>query len=251
MKAFKKRTFLSVGIVLAVLIFNVFGIGSFVRQIFGGVLIPLTSTGTFIGYRLSEFGGNVKRIRTINQKYSSLEQEVGVLRTRVSQYDLLRQQNDRLRDDLNLLPRKKFQLLGADVIGHDLHGGGEWILINRGKDAGVAIGMHVIVGDNVLVGFVDEIFEKNARIRLITHTKTALSVIHPGTGTKIFAEGDHGLGIVARDIPKEVTIDVGTTLLLNNYNEEFSQEKIGVGVVREVRETKDRLAQDAYLEPTL
>ena len=102
-------------------------------------------------------------IKKTNQKVAELELN---LKTARLEKEELQKENATLRDQLELLPRQKFNLLGADVIAQDPASFEEFIVINRGEKDGLKKEMPVIISDRILIGRVWEVEKEKAKILL-------------------------------------------------------------------------------------
>jgi rod shape-determining protein MreC len=124
------------------------------------------------GQALTRFG---ERVRGVGERSDSeLEQE---LRAVAAERDALLRENARLREltrDVEQLreqlgfqqARPDLQLLQADVIGRDPQGREQYLIINRGADDGLRVGM-AVVSPNFLVGQITAVEPGRARVLLV------------------------------------------------------------------------------------
>jgi rod shape-determining protein MreC len=125
-----------------------------------------------VGNSLTRFGERVRGVGERND--SELEQQ---LRAVSAERDALLAENARLRElnrDVEQLreqlgfqqARPDLQLLQADVIGRDPQGREQYIIINRGSDDGIRVGM-AVVSPNFLVGQVASVESGRSRVLLV------------------------------------------------------------------------------------
>ncbi len=236
-------------VILVALILNPFKVGDGLRNIIGNFFNPVTSYGASLGSSISTTFQNIGRLTSVEAQRRALQSEVASLKTSIATTDKMAEENQRLRKALNLIPKHKYSLVGADIIGYDLQSVGEWVLINRGRKDGIEVGMNTILDKDILVGHVSEVFDKSARVQLITSKKSILGALEPSSMTKFIVTGDHGLGMIATEIPRDLDLEIGTTLLSIKSERSPNIQDLGIGTIKEVTPTQDNLTQQAALEP--
>ena len=247
----KRKMFLSI-LLLCIIIcgfINFTPIAEPIRLITLDTLKPLIALGAQTGQKTRSFFVGFTRLHSVQSDYNKLEEENASLKAKIGQIDILKKENDRLRESVKLLPTEKFTLLGTNVIGNDLYGGSRWILIDRGTQDGLKKNMVVIVGDSVLVGHITEVSKKTARVQLITHNKSILKIQSAQNNTQMISRGDHGSGVIASEIPRDATIEVGSILMTSRSENAFNDHNLGVGIVQEIHVAQDQLSQTAFLKP--
>ena len=96
--------------------------------------------------------GSIGQLKGENEK---LIEENRDLKVTLANLEEAKRENEYLREELKILPRNKFKLEGAVIIGSDPSGEGTWVAINKGKNNGIEKGMAVIVGKGVLLGKIE------------------------------------------------------------------------------------------------
>ena len=86
------------------------------------------------------------------------------------------------------------------------------ITINKGVEEGITIGMKVVLYDTILVGFVEELFTHNSRIRLLSSFNTKTQLKLGESGSTVLAIGRGGSMLVIT-VPRGFPIAVGERLL--------------------------------------
>jgi rod shape-determining protein MreC len=99
-------------------------------------------------------------------------------------------ENEELRSELGILPREKFDLRPAEVIGRDVSGLGNWLSIDQGSLRGIKKNMPVIVGAGVLIGRVADVFPSSARVMLISNPESLVNGVTADTDAR--GIGAHG-----------------------------------------------------------
>ena len=100
-------------------------------------------------------------------EYMKLRKEVAALKTRVVGKDELTLENDRLNQLLNFKRRSALPSVAANVIWRDPSNWNAAVLIDKGQDDGIAVGMPVVSPQGV-VGKVAEVAAHSAKVILIS-----------------------------------------------------------------------------------
>ncbi|MGK2848923.1 MAG: rod shape-determining protein MreC [Minisyncoccota bacterium] len=185
-------------------------------------------------------------IGDLKRENERLEKEyTHLLSERVNVQDIL-QENEMLRQQLNLLPRERFELKSAEIIGRDVSGLGNWISINQGSLNGIRQGMAVIVDAGVLVGKVVEVFPSNARIMLISNPESLISGITLNTLAQGIVNGAYGLGLSFGMVLQEDVLKIGDTVVTSGLGGDMPKGLL-IGTLQEARLSNDHLFQQAPL----
>lgn len=88
-------------------------------------------------------------------------------------------------------------------------------VINRGARDGIIVGAPVVVYGSVLVGFISELSDQTAMVRLVYHPEVTVPVeIHAGEeGGQGLAQGIAHTGIEVATIPQDVPVAVGQAVI--------------------------------------
>ncbi len=247
----KKRNIVIYSIIFVVFIvvnpFNIFG---FIRNIIIVPFEPILQQGSNVGVYISDKIDMIFSIGTLYRDNQNLENRVQQLEAQNAMLTDVKNENNELRNALELLPRDEFKFIGGDVILRDSLGGNQWIVINRGKKDGIAIGKAVVVGKSILVGIVDEVDKTTSRIRLITHPESAINVISARTGAQAIILGSHGLSVSVEDIKMDDDVINGDVFITSDIGNSFPRG-LTVGTVQNIVPSTDQLFQKATLVPSV
>lgn len=178
----KKRIILLLFIVIFLLIFNFFSdyLKSFVYEKSMNLQAFLWQTG---------------RNQKIDEEITRLKEENQRILSQVSDLEILRKENQFLREVLNLGMEKDFQLILGNVtakntitlknvIFEDL------ILINKGKNDGVRKDFPVILSNKILIGKIIEVYDSFSRVELITNKENMIDVQIQDTDIFALSKGE-------------------------------------------------------------
>jgi rod shape-determining protein MreC len=142
-------------------------------------------------------------------------------------------ENERLRDILSFVPDQAAKSVTARVIGDS---GGTFvrnILINAGRQSGVAKGQAALVGEG-LVGRVQEVGERSARILLITDLNSRIPVLVESTRQQGILAGNNSDRPVLLYLPNGSGYADGERIVTSGYGGVFPPG-LPVGVIRQAK----------------
>lgn len=247
----KRNRIIGIGLIIfmSLVVLRVTPIAESVRSVLGSFVNPVVAKGSAIGVFVQSTFSFVGDIGSVREEQQRLYQENISLRATKAEMEVLRTENERLRQSLSLLPREDFSLIGADIIARDPLGGGQWVMINRGSVEGIALQQSVIFDERILIGRVSEVFEHQSRVQLITHSDSVIPVMHSETQTEALAQGDHGIGITIADIPRDIELAEGDVFVTIGLEGTKVIDRLSVGTIQHIEESSDYLVQNAYLVP--
>ncbi len=217
-----------------------------IRSTFVAVLEPFQKF--FYSFSMSienikEFAGEIGQLKNENE---NLRKENRELLASIAMYEDIKKENDNLREQINILPREKYDLVAAFLVSRDSSGTENWIEIDKGSDDGVAPGMPVIVSKSIIIGRVYEVGAKNSKIMLLTNPKSTLNVIALEKEAKGIVRGEYGLGVILDMVLQADSINAGDKVVTSGIGGEIPRG-LFVGTIQEVRPSEDHLFQQGIL----
>lgn len=244
----KKNIFIYIVVIVVILIINPFNFFGSIRNIIAIPLTPIIQIGSGFGSYISEHVDMILHIGSLYEENQFLNNEIQQLKADNSFIADIKNENEILRKEIKLLPRDKFELIGADVILRDPLGGNQWIMINRGSDDGLQVGNGVIVGESIFIGEIDEISNATARVRLITSSENSVNIVTARTSSEAIAYGKHGLSVVVEDIKKDDDVVEGDMFVTSNIGNIFPRG-LNIGIVQNIKLSDDNLFKKATIAP--
>ena len=186
--------------------------------------------------------------RTFNE-YMRLRKDVNTLKGRVIGFDEVLRENNRLAKLLNFKRKLIFSSIAANVIGRDHSNWNATMLIDKGLEDGVEIGMPVVDASGV-VGKIAEVSNANAKVVLLTDSSFSVAAL---------AQRSRETGLIAgtlegmcrlRYLSSDADIQVGDQIITSKLSSSFP-EGLQVGEVVEVKPDKDGLVLDCIVQPTV
>lgn len=194
-----------------------------------------------------EFLGSISRLRSENEK---LLKENEALVSEVASLGQEKKENESLREQLGLLPRKKFDLEAGSVIGQDPQKLGSWIIIDKGQASGIAEGMPAIVSGSIIVGKVSEAYWNSSKINLLTDSTSSINVMDADTNAKGIIKGEFGLGVVMDMVAQTDILNIGDDVVTSGLGGGIPKGLL-IGKIQEIKITQDKLFQQALIIPSV
>lgn len=216
------------------------------REALWFISAPFSHVFRIVGVSVDDAISTLTSIDSLKEQNKTLRLENARLQSEIAAAEDARQENNRLREELELLPRDEYELVSAVVIARDPRGVGDWMLINKGRNSGIAEGMAVIAGGSTLVGVVDEALYTTSKVQLITHPESAVNARDIETEAKGIVRGKYGLGIVFDMVLQTDAVEVGDRITTSQLGEKVPPGLL-IGRIQEVRPSEDALFQQAVL----
>ncbi len=233
---------------LTLIFLNPKGFFSPLRGFFLAVSAPVQEMFYQASEKIGEtvyFLGFISELKNENIK---LSKENNFLAAKVVELEQAQNENETLREQLGLLPRDKFNLVGGFIIGQDPQGSESWVIFDKGEKDGIAPGMPVIISNGILVGKVDEVYSGSSKINLLTGSNSFVNVADIETGAKGIARGEYGLGIVMDMVTQSDVLNEGDSVVTSGLGSNIPRGLL-IGKIKEVKKTQDKLFQEAVIVP--
>ncbi|MEI8096923.1 MAG: rod shape-determining protein MreC, partial [Candidatus Moraniibacteriota bacterium] len=187
------------------------------------------------------FFSSVGELKSENER---LEKERLQLLVENARYSDVSKENDELRKEIGLLPRDKFLLKAAIVIGRDVSGMGNWLSVDQGSLDGIREGMSVIVGNGILIGKIVEVFPSSSRIMLLSNPESLISGVALDTEARGIVRGEYGLGFLLDMVLQTDMLKVGDSIVTSGLGGDVPRGLL-IGTLQDSHLSSDRLFQQA------
>ncbi|NTV41398.1 MAG: rod shape-determining protein MreC [Candidatus Moranbacteria bacterium] len=238
------KVFLVVSIFGLIVFINPVEMVSPVRNILLDISAPFKKGAYAVAVSFAGVGDFVQSIGELKEENAKLIKQNEHLIGEQAMLKDVQNENEELREQLNLLPRSRFNLLSASVIGQDPNGMGNWLEIDKGSQDGLFEGMPVIVSGGILVGRIQELTLKNSKVILLTNPKSVVSVTTTQTGARGVVKGEYGLGMIFDMILQTDSVQSGNEVVTSGTSGEMPRG-LYVGTVQNVHPSDDQLFQQA------
>lgn len=213
----------------------------------------LVSTQSWIFTRfvvIQEFLTVPRDIVALRQRNAELETEVSRLQAQVVQLQNSVSEADALAALVNFSrsnPENSYT--AASVIGRDPSPFLRYVIIDKGSNEGLRSGMPVVT-DQGLVGRVDAVINRAARIQLITDTSSAVNIRLEKAKKEAILTGTVSGDLVLDLVPQDVTLEPGDLVLTSGLSGGYPADLI-VGQVLNARKRDSDLFQQAVIQPAV
>ncbi len=227
------------------------------KNVFGGVRNTLIQITYPMGKVLINFADRISAFSEIVYSIDGLKNENEKLlkrnlELRVQNIEIknIKKENDELRKQIELLPREKFKLLSAEIIGRNSYGKNDWFLINRGEKDGVKKNLPVIIYNGILVGIVEEVFADNAKVVLISNAGSAINGVVVETNAKGIIKGGYGLALTFAMVLQSDLLKIDDQVATSDISPDISAGLL-IGKIKDISYSEDNLFQQAVIEPAV
>jgi len=240
-KSFYNRKIFRVIVVVAVFGFLIFwnpfnffrGVIFRVAYPFGKILFVSSEKTKQTIFFVSSIGEMKSENEKLNDENVRLAAENAMLRDMKKENDILREQN-------NLFPRDRFEGQMAQVIGRDVGGVGNWIMIDKGIRDGISDGMPVIAFGKNLVGRVKKAYATSSQVMLLSNPESSINAEMGMTQAKGIVRGEYGLGLILDNVLQTDKIDIGDEIITSGIGGGMPRGLL-IGKAKEVYASPDHL----------
>lgn len=206
-------------LIIALIILNIIpgltkGLGNFVYKIFS----PIGRFFSNIGDGISGFFQVIFSIGDLNKENLTLRHGNLILEAEIAALKEMKRENDILREALNISKSGQQILEVASVVGKDVQGIQDWILINKGLKHGVAKDMIVISPENALVGKISEVNENFSKVILIIQKDSVVAGIIEKNRIEGLVKRDDKGGLFIDFIPKSENLEIGERIITSGMD---------------------------------
>ncbi len=169
------------------------GYRSLSRNIVGVVTTPFRWCGNILGGAIDGFGKYFGGIKTLDAENAALREENALLRLEAKEAEILRAENDRLKEYLEMKAQHAdFSFEEGTVISRDGSNYVSTYTLDRGTVHGITTGMPVVTKLGI-VGYVSEVGTNWCRVSTLLETASAVGALIPRSGASGIVGGSFTL----------------------------------------------------------
>ncbi len=190
-------------------------------------------------------------MKNLERKNNELKEEISVLNAEMRDMADLKNENERLRNLLDLKQRSNgYDYITAEVTSRNFNNWYCVLNIDKGTDDNVNLNSVVVTNDGV-VGYVYEVGKTWAKITGIIDSSSSVAAIAKRTGDKSVVEGDINLmqnsQCLMQYIPKDSSIVEGDEIYTSGDGGVYP-EGLYVGKVEKIQPSKDGMTKEATIK---
>lgn len=198
-------------------------------------------------------GGEIFSFFRAILKSKDLEKELEATQLRnqellaeITRLKALKEENEFLREALEIGLKEEFELTLANVISKDPFE--DSIIIDLGLKEGILKGFPVITSQKVLLGVVEEVYDDFSKVFLISNRAMSFSARVQDRETKGVLKGNENFELIFDLIQREAEIEKGDILVTSVLGSVFP-EGLLIGEVKEIEKLDIEPFQRAKVEP--
>ena len=223
---------------------------TFIKETGVRLILPLSFATQSTVSSLNSFFDEFIHTKQIFREYSRLKEENSDLKAQIIRLQGVEQENELLRESLDVGQNRDISKVIARVIGREENNLFGYIIINIGSADQIAPGMPVIVGERLL-GRVDEVYNNTSRVELLSSSTSSIPVkIWNDSTNKTISilEGGFGLKLKLTKIDQDAVINKGDLVITSGEGGTYPANLL-VGTVSEVeKKVETMLYQEAKVD---
>jgi len=214
-------------------------------------ITPVQSVLTDKANPLIDFWNGLSQVNQLRDENDRLRQQVAQLQLQNAQLQRAETENETMRRQLQYAQANpQFKLLPANVVGKDLHGLDDYIEIDRGSADGLQAQMTVVTPDGYLAGRILKADQHRARVLIITNPSSSVAAVistDGGPAQDVVDGHIHGR-LEMSNIPQALKVQTGQDVLTSGLGGNFPKG-IKIGQVATLDNSDVQLFQQAEIAP--
>ncbi len=247
-----KKTYPYIGVVLLLIIgLHYTGLISSIENFLRSLLIaPFTAVHSFS----VQTGTDYQFFRdkeSFMSAYNLCLVEAGESNVFEARLKILEKDNAELRQQLGFKQKQVVQTVAAEVVGNNLDGAEQTLVINQGTEAGIQVDQPVVVGNGILIGKVIKAETTIAMVRLIndSRSKIGATVLNEERSQGV-VEGGYGISLRMQFIPRNETVHIGDQIVTSGLEDKIPRGLL-IGTVSVIENEAYQPFQQAILTPVV
>jgi rod shape-determining protein MreC len=217
-----------------------------VYNLAGRLVIPVQYTFSKVVNNVGQKVRTLTRIRTLEAQKRELEETVSQLMMRTIELEEAKIELETLREHLEFKEANpEFDMLAAEVIGHEPTNLVHFLIIDRGARDGIVTGMPVI-SSRGLVGRITEVNQGWSKVLLLVDTSSSVNAMVQRSRATGVVQGRTGRRLMMGYIPQIASIQEGDIILTSGLGGNLPKHLV-IGQVIEVDQSDVDMFQEAEI----
>jgi len=243
-----KSFLLALLFIIGLVFFNLPNIANQIKDFFYSLSSPIQKKVDSFSKQITASWNFLNELKEISQENIELKKEIQQLMVRNTKLKELEKENQFLRSSLGLANHWKHQLELADVIGRDFQGLEKYILINKGKGAGIKDNMPVVIFENILIGKVIEVFDNFSKVLLVTSSNSKVPALIQESRIKGLIKGIKENLLFMDLVSKDAKVEENQSVITSGISEIFPKGLL-IGKVVLVESLENEIFQRIEVKP--
>jgi cell shape-determining protein MreC len=215
----RKKTLKLIFILMFFIVLVSLGLLNFLGKIFNGFGLHVWNLNNIARQELNNLNYLTKTKLSVFRENENLTEEIGILRNKMIDYELLIEENNKLKEVLNRIP-ENYSFTLANILTKPSQSIYDSIIIDIGKDKGVSVGDSVYADSKIPVGLVTEVYDKTSLVTLFSSPdqKTEGYIENSNATVTLVGRGGGNFEMI---VPVDLTVLSGDIILIPNSSIEI------------------------------
>jgi rod shape-determining protein MreC len=252
MKRISQKYVIIVVVLIVGLLFLNFipGLSSALGNLLFKIFSPIQIFFAEIGSKVGGFFNILFSLRTLLRENAELRQKNLEMETELTGLKEVERENEILRMGLDI-SQKGYQVIEeAWIVGKDIQGIQDWVLINKGGKEGIEKDMTVVSPERALVGKVTEVMADFSKVMLITNKESLVAALIEGERSEGLVKKS-GEGKLFMDfIPRNEKLETEERILTSGTDNVYPKG-ILIGKIENIDLSQNQLFQKISISPAV
>lgn len=221
-------------------------LGNFLFKIFS----PVEKFFIRAGDRVVSFFEILISIRELGKQNIELRQKNLELEGELTQLKEVEQENQTLRQGLEISKKDQTIVEMASVVGKDIQGTQDWILINKGTKQGIEKDMAVISKEMALVGKIVEVISGFSKVMLITNKDSMVAALIEGGRSEGLVKKEAKGKLFMDFIPRTEKLEIDERIITSGMDNIYPKG-ILIGKIENIDLSQNQLFQKTIITPAV
>jgi rod shape-determining protein MreC len=240
-------------VILLILIFHWVGLLHPVENYLAKFIRPVSQSLYNIGSWFKGGPYDELSIESLEVKLEQTESDLALAIIDQTKLELLTEENDKLRQQLNFLDNNHYEAVSANIVSRqnlfNAADNAQDIILDKGVKDGLRPGLGVINESGIVIGKIVEVKDHSARACLTTGSDCQLAAALLNDSKTIgLSEGELGLTIKMDFIPQMEKIKANDILITSGLGDDIPRGLV-IGRVAQVNNQSNEIWQDVTIEP--
>lgn len=204
---------------------------------------PIYSLASGVSSKLASF---FKKSALIKEVESLRNENQNLLAKLASSY-LLEDENKILRQALKIRQEKNKESVIAGVTGFQRQFRDDFLVINAGSENGIAAGDLAVTENNIFVGRVKEVWDKNSRLILSPSASENYAAVLMPQNLPVLAKGNNNQELFLDLVPENVEVKIGDLAVTSGRGDIFLEGML-LGSVVSSRKLDNQIFQSVIIK---
>lgn len=245
---FFKNKFISTFLIILLIIFlHISAILSPVEKIIFWIMQPAQSITFLSSHNIALKISEITLHKNLLSENINLKQQINLLEQKIVALKLFIEENDLLIQQNRYLKSSGYNFINARVISIGIGNNPNLLIINRGKNDDVRVGMAVVVEDGAMIGKIIKVENNISHLLLLTDNSNLISVSMAGhSEISGIVQGKNNISINLNYILKTAEISPDDLIMTSGFDE-FIPAGLLIGNVQEIFDEPNQLFKQAKI----